>query len=43
LFLPLLDTESIQSGENDHFDKWVRTLTGISFLILGVSILKNGS
>lgn len=34
---------SIQEGSSDHFDKWVRTLTGLSFLVLGVSILKNGS
>jgi len=35
--------EDIYSGKSDLFDKWVRTFTGISFLILGVSILKYGS
>ena len=37
-------SDSISAGgTNDTFDKWVRTFTGISFLILGVSILKYGS
>lgn len=35
--------DDIRAGESDMFDKWVRTFTGISFLILGVSILKYGS
>lgn len=35
--------ENIRSGESDLFDKWVRTFTGISFLVLGISILKYGS
>lgn len=38
------DSKNIKTGEStDHFDQWVRTFTGISFLVLGVSILKYGS
>ena len=36
-------TASITAGRNEQFDKWMRAFTGISFLVLGVSILKYGS
>ena len=36
-------TSSITAGNNEQFDKWMRAFTGISFLVLGVSILKYGS
>ena len=39
----VIDSSAIRAGETDHFDKWVRTFTGMSFLVLGVSILKYGS
>lgn len=44
MFLITVDSKSIKAGEStEHFDQWVRTFTGISFLVLGVSILKYGS
>ena len=39
----LTDIDSIREAESLQFDKWVRTFTGISFLVLGISILKYGS
>ena len=39
----LVDYDKISVGESEKFEKWVRTFTGMSFLVLGVSILKYGS